>query len=213
HRHSLLPSPTPFNVVMKTRIVILTAAVVYGCSSAPAPAPAPAPARPTNAGRGAPPPGTPTQPTPGQGQDTSGRGGGPGIPGQPGAPAQPRPYATVIRPGPGTITKRGMFLVHRLNDRVYFEIPTKELNKDELMVGRFARAAAGNQTPGPTTPGFGEYAGDEFTSRTLRWERNGNHVILRSPSFAITADTGNSVYRSVQNSNYGPDIAIFNVDA
>jgi hypothetical protein len=37
--------------------------------------------------------------------------------------------------------------------------------------------------------------------------------VLRSPSFTITADTNLSVYRSVQNSNYGPIIAVFNVDA
>src|SRR6185312_268446 len=46
--------------------------------------------------------------------------------------------------------------------------------------------------------------------RTLRWERNGNHVILRSPSYAITADSGTSMFRSVENSNYGPIIAMFN---
>ena len=28
-----------------------------------------------------------------------------------------------------------MFKVHRVGDRVLFEIPAKELNKDELMVG------------------------------------------------------------------------------
>jgi hypothetical protein len=105
-----------------------------------------------------------------------------------------------------------MLITHRVGDRLYFEIPRTELNKDELMIGRLTRAPAGNQTPGPGTPGFGEYAGDQFGERTLRWERNGNHVILRSPSFAITADSGTSIYRSVQNSNYGPIIAMFNVD-
>ncbi len=113
---------------------------------------------------------------------------------------------------PDAKTRRGMLIVHRIGDRVLFEIPARELNKDELMVGRLARAAAGNQTPGPGTPGFGEYAGDEFTERTLRWERNGNRIILRSPSYAITADTSLAIYRSVQNSNYGPIIAVLNVD-
>jgi hypothetical protein len=103
-----------------------------------------------------------------------------------------------------------MFAVHRVNERLYFEIPAKELNKDQLVVGRFARAAASNPTP---TGGFGEYAGDEFGERTLRWERIGNRVILRSPSFAVTADTSTSVYRAVESSNYGPIIAVFNVDA
>ena len=53
------------------------------------------------------------------------------------------------------------------------------------MVGRLARAPAGNQTPGPGTPGFGDYAGDQFASRTLRWERVGNRV---DPALAVVRD-------------------------
>jgi uncharacterized protein DUF4953/uncharacterized protein DUF5117/uncharacterized protein DUF5118 len=176
------------------------AAASAACSSPkPASVPTPQPSAPTTGRVGGPPP------TGGvAGQDT-GRGAA-----GPQTPAQPRPYNRVITPG--ATTRRGLFITHRVGDRLYFEIPAHELNKDELVVGRYARAAAGNQTPGPGSPGFGEYAGDQFMSRTLRWERNGNRVVLRSPSYAITADTATSVYRSVQNSNYGPIIAIFNVD-
>ncbi len=106
-----------------------------------------------------------------------------------------------------------MFSVHRVGDKLYFEIPSKELNKDQLVVGRWARAAAGKQDPGPADPTFGEYGGDRFATRTFRWDRNGNRVILRSPSFAITADTSLSVFRSVQNSNYAPIVAVLNVEA
>jgi hypothetical protein len=121
----------------------------------------------------------------------------------------PRPYNRVITPD--ARTRRGMFAVHRVGDRLYFEIPARELNKDMLVVGRYARAAAAD----PNLPGgqFGEYGGDQFTERTLRWERNGNRVVLRSPSFAITADTALSVYRAVQASNYAPIIAVFNVES
>ena len=185
---------------------LATALAIAACShSKPAAAPAPAPA-PANAapGRGGPPGGFQL---PQQGGDSGGRAG---LPGAPGAAAAPRPYNRVITAE--AKTRRGMLITHRVGDRLYFEIPAKELNKDELMVGRLARAAAGNQTPGPTSPGFGDYAGDQFGERTLRWERNGNHVILRSPSYAITADSGTSMFRSVENSNYGPIIAMFNVD-
>src|SRR5262249_49839101 len=193
-----------------TFAAVITAAA---CSTTkPAPAPAPQPTQPAanpNAGRGAPAPTVPGQGTPGQ--DTTGRGAAPPNPFASPAAAAPRPYNRVITAE--AKTKAGMFKVHRVGDRVYFEIPAKELGKDELMVGRLARAAAGNQTPGPTTPGFGDYAGDEFTERTLRWERNGNRVVLRSPSYSITADTSLSIYRSVQNSNYGPIIAVLNVES
>jgi hypothetical protein len=108
-------------------------------------------------------------------------------------------------------THRGLFAVHTLNDRLYFEIPAHEFGKDMLIVGRYARSAAAN----PVRAGndFGEYAGDEFGERALHWERNGNRVILRSISFAITADSSLSVYKAVEGANNGSVIAMFNVDA
>ena len=123
--------------------------------------------------------------------------------------ARPRPYNQVVTRE--AQTRRGMFAVHRVGDRLLFEIPRRELNKDMLLVGRYARAAASN----PVLPQgqFGAYGGDEFTERTLRWERNGNRIVLRSPSFAITADTGLSVYRAVQAANYAPIVAVLNVEA
>jgi hypothetical protein len=126
-----------------------------------------------------------------------------------GAAARPRPYNRVITAE--AKTRRGLFNIHQLNDRTYFEIPARELGKDMLIVGRFARAAA--QNPTPTGGGFGDYAGDEFGERALHWERIGNRVILRSISFAITADTTLSVYKAVEGANNGPVIAVFNVDA
>src|SRR5204863_6926565 len=115
--------------------------------------------------------------TPGQGGDTTQRAGLPAAP-------QPRPYNRVITAE--AKTRRGMFSVHRVGDRLYFEIPAKELNKDQLIVGRYARAAAAD----PTLPGggFGNYGGDQFSESAARWERTGNRVILRAPAYAITAD-------------------------
>ena len=144
--------------------------------------------------------GPPRQGVPAGGDSTGAR---------PPAPTGPRPYDRVIT-GEAR-TRRGLFAVHRVADRLYFEIPTKELNKDMLVVGRYARAAAAD--PNNPSGGFGEYGGDQFADRAVRWERTGNRVVLRSLSFAITADTSLSVYRAVQAANYGPVIASFNVDA
>src|SRR6266545_2984389 len=116
-----------------------------------------------------------------------------------------------VRPYPRVITKDaktrvGMFKTHIVGDRLYFEIPRKELNRDMLMVGRFERAAV---TPGE----FEGYGGDQFTERVLRWERSGNRVILRSPSFAITADSTLPVAAAVTASNNPAVVAIFPVEA
>jgi hypothetical protein len=104
-----------------------------------------------------------------------------------------------------------MFAVHRVNEKLYFEIPRRELSKDMLLVGRYSRAAAAN----PRLPGgqFGNYGGDQFAERTLRWDRSGNRIVLRSPSFAIVADTSAPIYRAVEAANYPPVIAVFNVEA
>jgi hypothetical protein len=183
---------------------LIAAALVAGCKPAPAPvvappAPAPAPVaapvqQPQGGGRGA---GAPAA------ADSTGGGRG-GL-----APAQPRPYNRVITAE--AKTKRGLFAVHQLNDRTYFEIPARELGKDMLIVGRLARAAS--QNPTRTGGDFGTYPGDEFESRALHWERIGNRIIVRSVSFAITADTSLAVYKAVQGENNGPVIAVLPIEA
>ena len=181
---------------MKLRLSSTTSAVlvaaVAGCAHAPSAA---APASSAVAARPVTPPITAA--------DTAARLATP-----PAAPTAPRAYNRVITAG--AITRRGLFAAHRVNDKLYFEIPRKELNKDQLIVGRYAAAAAAN----PNLPGVSgaSYGGDQFTEATLRWDRDGNRIILRSPSFAIVADTTTSVYHAVQASNYAPIVAVFNVE-
>ena len=184
---------------------LAAAAAIAGCAgSKPEPAPAPATLPGPTANR--PPNGFPQGGPPGGAQqDTAGR-----APGGAGAPpvAAPRPYNRVITSE--ARTRRGLFSTHRVGDRLYFEIPARELNKDQLIVGRYARASAAD----PNLPGggFGSYGGDQFSESSARWERTGNRVILRAPSYAITADTTLPVYKAVIASNYAPIVAVFNVD-
>ncbi|HEY0970543.1 MAG TPA: zinc-dependent metalloprotease, partial [Gemmatimonadales bacterium] len=136
----------------------------------------------------------------GPGRDSAGGAGAPR------AAAAPRPYDRVITRR--AKTDSGLFIVHQIDDKLYFEIPSSELSRDMLLVGRYARAAAAD----PTGQGV-RYGGDQFGERTLRWERDGNRVILRSPSFDITADSTLSVWQSVQAANYAPIVAVLNVEA
>ncbi len=111
-----------------------------------------------------------------------------------------KPYGKVVTASARTRT--GLFKTHRLGDTLLFEIPKRELNKEMLLVGRFARASGGNT-----------YGGDEFTERVLRWERQGNRVLLRSVTFEITADSTLPVYRAVSQASYPPIVAAFKVEA
>jgi hypothetical protein len=111
-----------------------------------------------------------------------------------------RTYAKVIPPS--AVSTEGLFLTHRVGDTLYFEIPPKELNKDMLLVGRFARAGGGNT-----------FGGDEFTERVLRWEKQGHRILLRSVTFEITADSTLPVYRAVRQASYPPVVAVFPIES
>ena len=111
-----------------------------------------------------------------------------------------KPYSTVITPA--AVSRTGLFNTHRLGDTLYFAIPPRELNKDMLLVGRFARTGGGYS-----------YGGDGFTERVLRWEKQGHRILLRSVTFEITADSTLPVYRAVRQASYPPVVAIFQIEA
>jgi len=115
-------------------------------------------------------------------------------------PGSLKSYSSVVTPA--VRTRFGLFTTHRSGDTLYFEIPSAQLNRDMLLVGRFAR-----------TDGNSGRTGDEFTQRVLRWERQGNKILLRSVSYEITADTLLPIYRAVTESSYPPVVAIFPVEA
>ena len=118
-------------------------------------------------------------------------------------PTTPPPIAPYEQIIPATAkTRHGLFSTHRVGDKLYFEIPPKALNAELLLVGRYARAAAGTA-----------YGGDEFSERTISWERSDNRVILRTLSYSSVADSGLSITRAITAANYSPIIAIFPVEA
>ena len=139
-------------------------------------------------------PGGPAQQQ-GTGGDSARQGGGGGQ-----QQAQPRPYNRVVTSE--AQTKTGLFKTHRIGDRLLYEIPRNELNKDFLLVTQIAR----------TTAGAG-YGGQALGNRVLRWDRRGNRILLRTVSFSLTADSTNPVYQAVQAANYDPILASFNVEA
>ena len=170
---------------MSTRIArFLAVACIAGCTGTATPTPAATPA-PTPSPESA-------QTTPAAGRG-AGRGGGRG--GAAGAEAAgPQPYGRVI---PASAqTHRGLFITHRVGDKLFFEIPTHELGKDMLIVGRFDAPRRRRRRPGGG--GGGGFrrlrAATSSMERALHWDREGNHVVLRIISFDITADSSLSVY-------------------
>jgi hypothetical protein len=120
-------------------------------------------------------------------------------PGGQAAQGQPRPYARVITPN--AQTQRGLFITHRIGDRVFFEIPRNELNQDQIVL---IRTAAG----GPNTGFFGGGA-----TRYVRWERAGNRILLREQTYDLTAEPGTAIERAVSAMRAGTILASFNVES
>jgi Met-zincin/Domain of unknown function (DUF5117)/Domain of unknown function (DUF5118) len=133
----------------------------------------------------------PTPPAGGTGQER---------PGRPEQSSEPRPYDRVITKE--AKSDEGVFTVHTIKDKIYYEIPKSELNKEFLWVSQIAR----------TTLGVG-YGGQAAGNRVVKWERRGNRVLLRNVSYDVVADPKLPVARAVQAANNDTIIMSFNVEA
>ncbi len=115
-------------------------------------------------------------------------------------PEGPKPYRDVI---PATAhPDSGVFIVYRIGEKLFYEIPRAMLGRDFLWV---------SDNRG-TIRGVG-YAGEETTDRVVRWERMGNRVFLRIVSYDMVADSTLPQARAVLLSNEAPIIASFDVAA
>lgn len=131
-------------------------------------------------------------------------------PGQQGAQQQgpqqrraPRPYAQVITDK--AVTDTGGITTHKVEDRWFFEVPDSLLGRDLLLVSRIA--AVPSNFAGFTS------AGTSLSERVVRWERNGDRLMLRTISYAAFADDSLPIALSVASNNFGPIIGAFPIQA
>ena len=121
-------------------------------------------------------------------------------PERPSGPPEPKPYDKVITKD--AKSDEGVFTVHRLKDKLYYEIPTSALGKQFLWVSQIAK----------TTLGAG-YGGQAAGNSVVTWERRDNRVLLRRVSYDIVADAGQPIARAVEAANFHPIVMAFNVEA
>ncbi|HEX5438051.1 MAG TPA: zinc-dependent metalloprotease [Gemmatimonadaceae bacterium] len=112
----------------------------------------------------------------------------------------PRPYSKVITKR--ALTQNGLFTTHQVGDKLYYEIPRSALGKPMLLVSQIAKNTLGQG-----------YGGQAAGNRVLRWQRQGDRILLRSVSYDITADTTAPIYMAVQDANFAPVIAAFPIAA
>jgi len=99
-------------------------------------------------------------------------------------------------------TNEGLFDVHKIEEKFYYEIPDSLLGREMLVVSRIAK-----------TPNNMGYGGEKNNTQTVRWERKGNDILLRKVAYSNVADSTEPVYQAVRNSNFEPIISTFSIEA
>ncbi|MFD1017563.1 zinc-dependent metalloprotease [Winogradskyella rapida] len=112
----------------------------------------------------------------------------------------PQPYAKVITKD--AKSDQGLFTVHTVDDKFFYEIPDSLFDREMLMVTRISKTASGL--------GFG---GGKLSEQVLRWEKKNKKVLLRMVSHQVVAADSLPVHEAVENSNFEPVIATFPIKA
>jgi hypothetical protein len=109
-----------------------------------------------------------------------------------------KPYGEVITKE--AVSDSGLFLVHQVEDKWYYEIPLDLLDREMLVVSRRAR-----------TPNNIGYGGEQNAGLTVRWQRHGNRILLRYVSHTNVANDSLPIAEAVRNSNFEPVIEAFDI--
>lgn len=114
----------------------------------------------------------------------------------------PKPYSKVITDK--AITHKGLFTVHKVDDKWYFEIPDSLMGREMMVTTRYSK----------TSGGGGIYAGEMENEQTIRWEKGPNkNVLLRVVTVISVADSTNDIYKAVSSSNLDPIAEAFDIKA
>ncbi len=118
-----------------------------------------------------------------------------------------KPKKGEIQPYDKVITKdaktdNGLFDVHVVGNKQFYEIPDSLFNKEMLMVSRISKTANGI--------GFG---GGKINTQVLRWEKKSKKVLLRVVSYGVVAADSLPVHEAVVNSNFEPVLYAFDIKA
>ena len=109
------------------------------------------------------------------------------------------------------ISDKGLFTIHKVADKYYFEIPDSLLRRDFLWITRFAAIPAG------LGGGFVN-AGSSVNEQMVVWEKLDNRILVKSKSTSSFAADSLPINISVLANNHMPvifafDVAAYNRDA
>jgi hypothetical protein len=111
---------------------------------------------------------------------------------------KPKSYEDIITKD--AVTDHGLFDVHKVKDKYYYEINDSLLGREMLMVTRIAKTASGI--------GFG---GGKQNTQVLRWHKKDQNILLRVVSHTVVANDSLAVSEAVLNSNFEPVLYSFKI--
>ena len=96
------------------------------------------------------------------------------------------------------VSYQGLFDVHLEDDglKLLYQIPDSLFGREMLIVSRLAK----------TTEGY-QYGGSKVNTQAVRWERQGDFVMLRALRYSSVADSTLPIYRAVRDAQFEPIIA------
>lgn len=116
-----------------------------------------------------------------------------------------KPYSKVITSA--AKTDDGLFKVHQIGEKYYYEIPNAVLQKDMLWVSRIA------QIPSNLGGGYMN-AGSKTNEQVVHWVRFQDKILLKVKSYSeVALDTSAAINNSVLVNNYEPTLYAFDIEA
>src|SRR3954451_19985781 len=118
----------------------------------------------------------------------------------------PRTYRDVITEK--AVTQKGLFTIHKVEDKYFFEVHDSIMNREIMTVTRFIKVPASKGL------GRGAYGGELTNQQTVAFEKGpSNNVFMRVITLVNVADTSNAIYKAVTNSNLNAIAAAFPIAA
>ena len=99
------------------------------------------------------------------------------------------------------VSSQGLFDTHMIGTDLFYEIPLDMMGREMVLLTRIAR-----------TPSGAGYGGSKANTSTVRWEHEGDRVLLRLVSYQNFADDTTAIAGAVRNSNFEPIIMAFDVE-
>ena len=98
-------------------------------------------------------------------------------------------------------TQKGLFDIHKVDNKYYFEIKEELLEEELLVVSRISGHVKNLN--------FGGAGMRSRPQQVIRWQKKDNTLVLRSVSYNSVASFEKPIYQSVKNNNFEPVIEVF----